>query len=264
MPSTAKTPLGGDTLVRKWYLDVNSGTHAAPTWVAVNGMVSFQPALNPTLQDDSDFDSGGYKSSTVTAIDWSCAVTVGRKETAASATAYDPGQELLRAAAAGMGASNLVEIRFYEMNLDPLGNNVGPKVEAYQGYAVVSWSPSGGAMDALDQVAMTLTGKGQRNAITHPDYSAVVPTTTSVYPTTAATGGGTLIKITGTSFFKAGVDDVVATTGVKFDTTNAGSWQTISDNVIYAVAPAHAGGTVNVKVTNSAGASVTMCTILYA
>ena len=258
MPSTAKTPLGGDTLVRKWYLDVNSGTHAAPTWVAVNGMLSFQPALNPGLQDDSDFDSGGYGSSTVTKIEWSLAITVARKETVVSATAYDPGQELLRAAAVGMGPSNQVEIRWYEMNLNSSGVNTGPMVEAYQGYAVVSYAPSGGAMDALDEVAITLTGKGQRNVIAHPDSVAAVPVVNSLSVAAGGTAGGTLVLITGVGF-----TGTVSTTGVKFGATNAPTWILVNDNQIYAVAPAHVAGAVNVVVTNATGPSISTATFTY-
>jgi hypothetical protein len=162
MPATTKVPLGEATTVRKWYLDVNAGTHASPVWTGVFGITEFQPALEPTLQDDSDMDSGGYKSQTVTALAWSLAMKVVRKVQADDAEAYDVGQEILRAAAENMGVGNQVEVRWYEMEPD------GPREEAYSGYAAVSWSPDGGAMDALDTVSVTLTGKGARTAITHP------------------------------------------------------------------------------------------------
>ncbi len=162
MAATTKTPLGASTLVRKYYLDVNAGTHAAPVWTAVNGMLEFKPVVEHTLQDDADFDSEGYKSSTATAIAWSIETKLARKVTVADPTAYDVGQEILRAAAGELGANNTVEIRWYEMEED------GPREEAYQGYAAVSWSPDGGGMDALDTVTVKLTGQGKRNAITHP------------------------------------------------------------------------------------------------
>lgn len=163
MAATTKTPLGASTLVRKWYLDVNAGTHESPTWTAVNGITEFKAGVEHTLQDDADFDSGGYKSSTATAIAWSIEAKVARKVTVADPTEYDPGQELLREASDKLGASNTVEVRWYEMEDD------GPREEAYQGYAAVSWSPDGGAMDALDIVSVTLTGQGKRSAIVHPD-----------------------------------------------------------------------------------------------
>ncbi len=163
MAATTKVPLGASTLVRKWYLDVNSGTHSSPVWTAVNGLTEFKPSVEHTLQDDADFDSEGYKSSTATAIAWAIEAKVARKVTVADATAYDTGQEILRAASDELSASNTVEIRWYEMEED------GPREEAYQGYAAVSWSPDGGGMDALDIVSVKLTGQGKRTAITHPD-----------------------------------------------------------------------------------------------
>ena len=159
-----REPLGASTLNRKWYLDIDtSATPGTPTWVGVFGITEFKPIQSPSLEDDSDFDGGGWKSSTVTAQEWGAEVKVSRKVTAASATAYDPGQEALRLAALEMGVGNSVHIRYYEMTPD------GPRVEAYEGQAAVSWEPDGGGMDALDTVSVKLTGQGKRTAITHPD-----------------------------------------------------------------------------------------------
>lgn len=164
MPATTKVPLGASTTVRKWYLDVNTGTAAAPVWTGVFGMQDFKPALDPTLQDDSDFDGGGYKSQTKTAEAWALELKVARKVTAASALAYDPGQEFLRLKSIGtFGPANSVGIRYYEMEPG------GPRVEAYSGTAAVTWSPEGGSMDATDSVAIKLVGQGKLTPITHPD-----------------------------------------------------------------------------------------------
>lgn len=163
MAATNKVPLGASTTNRKWYLDVDTSATSSPTWVGVFGLLEFKDALEPTLQDDSDFDSEGWKSSTSTANMWSLEAKVKRAVTAASATAYDPGQEKLRAAAGLTGTGNRVHVRWYEMEAD------GPRVEAYDGYAAVTWSPDGGGMDALSTVSVTLTGQGKRNTIAHPD-----------------------------------------------------------------------------------------------
>lgn len=163
MPATTKVPLGASTTVRKWYLDVNSNTFASPTWVGVFGMTEFKPAVEPTLQDDSDMDGGGYKSQTKTAEAWSCEMKLKRAVTAALATAYDPGQEFLRLKSIGQfGPANQVDIRYYEMEPS------GPRIEAYRGFAAVTWSPDGGQMDALDMVSAVLTGQGKLSPITHP------------------------------------------------------------------------------------------------
>lgn len=154
--------LGASTLNRKWALDVNTGTEAAPVWTAVRGRADFSPTLDPTLQDDSDFDGEGWKSQTVTAQAWSLAFKLARKVDDTNATAYDAGQEALRLAAAEMGTGNDVHVRWYETT------DGGPRTEAYDGHAAVSWSPDGGGMDALAMVSVTLAGKGKRNAITNP------------------------------------------------------------------------------------------------
>lgn len=154
--------LGASTLNRMWRLDVNTGTTAAPVWTPVRGRTEFQNALEPTMQDDSDFDSDGWKSQTVTAQSWSLSFKVGRKADGANAAAYDAGQEALRSAAGKMGVGNSVHVRWYETTPG------GPRAEAYDGRAAVSWSPDGGGMDALNMVSVTLTGQGKRNVITNP------------------------------------------------------------------------------------------------
>lgn len=163
MPATTKTPLGANTTNRKWYLDINTGTEAVPTWVGVFGISDFTAALDNTLQEDSDYDSEGYRSSVKTASQWSLSGTVQRKVTAADPTAYDPGQEALRLAAEENGVANSVHVRWYEME------EGGPRVEAYEGNGAVVWTPNGGAMDALSSAGFTITGQGARTAITHPD-----------------------------------------------------------------------------------------------
>lgn len=157
-----RVALGASTLNRKWWVDINTGTTAAPVWTGVHGINEFKSAIEPTLQDDSDFDSNGDKSQTVTARAWMLEMKVARKVTASTATAYDPGQEKLRLAAEETGVANSVQIRFYEMTTG------GPRAEAYTGRAAVSWTPDGGGMDALDMVSIKLSGQGKRLAITHP------------------------------------------------------------------------------------------------
>lgn len=164
MTVPTRTPLGASTLNRSWYLDVDTGTDPeTPTWTPVQGITEFQPAQEPQLQDDGDFDSDGYGSQTNTGITWSLTGKVARKVTAADATAYDPGQEVMRLAGSEIGPANAVHIRWYEMTPD------GPRVEAYEGQAAVTWSPDGGDKTALNIVSFTLTGQGKRNSIAHPD-----------------------------------------------------------------------------------------------
>ena len=245
MAVTTKVALGADTLNRKWYIDVNDGTHAVPDWVGVFGVTEFTPFTNATKQDDSDFDGNGYKSSAVTALEWGVNLKVSRKTQVADATSYDAGQEILRAAAYEMLGDNRVEIRFYEYK----GEAGGPEVEAYQGYAGVEWNPDGGGMDALSTVSIVLSGQGELEAITHPS-TAAVPTVTSVAPDTGPTAGGELITIRGTGFAGA-----IAENPILFGAVAAEEYVVVNDNTIYAVAPAGGAGLVAVSVENATGVS---------
>lgn len=242
MAVPTRTPLGASTIVRKWYLDVNTGTIASPVWVAVGGMLDFTPNITPTLQDDSDFDGGGYKSSTSTALSWDAQGTVSRKTIPGSPTVYDAGQEFLRTTSVTMGVQNSIQVRFYEMTPG------GPRVEAYQGLAAVTWTPKGGSMDALDEAGFVLTGQGQRTSITHPD-TTVVPAISALSPNTAGTAGGAQIQIKGSYFTGA--------TAVKVNAVvvSASNWTLINDGLIIMTAPAETAGPYPVTVITPGGTS---------
>lgn len=161
MPATTKVPLGASTLVRKWYLDVS--TDDGSTWVGVFGITEFKPALEGSMQDDSDFDGEGWLSEINSANRWKNEFKVRRGTLASDEKAYDPGQEILRLAGGKTGVENVVLCRWYEMEPG------GPRVEAYQGKAAVSWSPDGGNTEALDTVSVVTSGRGKRKTISHPD-----------------------------------------------------------------------------------------------
>lgn len=245
-PVTARTALGAATTVRKWWLDVNTGTTAAPVWTGVFGMKDFKPNLSPTWKDTSDFDSGGDKSSTATAREWGVEFKIGRKNAAGSPTTYDPGQEVLRLRGEKLGLENSIEVRFYEMEPG------GPRVESYQGTVGVEWSPVGGSMEDVDDVSVKLIGQGLRTTPVHPATVAVVPVVYSFTPITGPAAGGTSVLIKGSGF-----TGTVATTGVKFGATNATNWSVVDDNTLVASAPAHVAGGVAVVVTNATGPSIT-------
>ena len=255
MPATTKVPLGAATLNRKYYLDVNAGTHDAPEWIGVYGITDFKHPLTPTLTDDSDYDSGGFKSQAVTAIAWQVVCILDRKVQDAEPTEYDPGQELLRTTALLMGTGNVVEMRYYEMGDDGVG---GPRVEAFQGYGAVSWVPVGGTMEALDTVTMTIDARGRLNQITHPDAVTAVPVIYNVDKLALSAAGGQLVQIRGAYF-----TGTVATTGVEFASSDAESWDVVSDNLIVAITPVHEAGSGSVVVTNAVGPSTTGPTVTF-
>lgn len=249
-----RTPLGAATLVRKWYLDWNSGTYGAPSWVAVNGVVEFTPKITPVLQDDSDYDSAGYGSQAKTALNWTADLKVGRKVRTTDPTLYDAGQEGIRAAAKAFGSAGIVDVRFYEVTAS------GPIAEAYRGYAEVTYEHGGGGMTALDTASIILTGRGELDTITHPDYAAAKPILYSITPATDVEAGGAPVIIKGTNFFASGVDDVVS---IAFGATNCPDYITVDDQTIFAIVPAHAAATVAVAVTNAQGASTVTVNFVY-
>jgi hypothetical protein len=164
MVAPARVPLGASTTNRKWYLDVDTSVTDTPTWTPVNGIMEFTNSHDSNLEDDSDFDSGGFGSSTKTGETWGASFKVARKVTAASALAYDPGQEFLRDKSIGkMGPANSAKVRWYEMEED------GPREEAYSGRAAVTWDPDGGGVTALSTASVTLQGQGQLTQTAHPD-----------------------------------------------------------------------------------------------
>jgi hypothetical protein len=92
------------------------------------------------------------------------------------------------------------------------------------------------------------------------DYSYGSPTVTGLNPAAGPTAGNNTVVITGTNF--AGL---TAPEQVKFGTKNALSYTVNSSTQISAVAPAQGSmdKTVNVVVTNAAGASATSTATLY-
>lgn len=236
--------LGASTTNRKWRVEVNTGTTASPVWVLVMGRTDFQFVRTPTLQDDSDMDSGGFKSQTVTAQEWGANFKVSRKVLSTDGTSYDPGQEFLRLAASQLGSANSVGVRISEMEPS------GPRVEAYSGVGAVTWSPDGGGMDALDMVSVTMSGQGQLSSITHPfPGSPLAPVISSLSPAVAGTAGGALIKINGSGFRTA---TSVTVGGVAVGGT---LWFIADDQVISFIAPAKSAGSQAVIVINPAGSS---------
>lgn len=251
MPAVPKVPLGAATLVRKWHVDGNAGTHDEPQWLGLFGMTDVKFSLDPDMQDDSDMDSEGWKSESPTAIGWAVETTVERKMVEGDRGSYNPCQELFRQAAFKIDGTNHIEVRIYEMTPN------GPRVEAYQGYASVQWKPAGGDMAKHDTVAVTLSGQGLLTAITHPDASAV-PRVYSITPATAPTAGGELHTIVGSGF-----TSITGAAGVKFGGTNATDYNVIDDHHIAAISPARTAGAQAVVVTNGTGPSTDSVSVTY-
>lgn len=234
-----RTPLGASTTNRKWALDVQDP--AAPgVWVPVMGLQESKPRPGEsTTQDDSDMDGDGFKSQTVTALTWGYDGKVLRKVRDGVATEYDPGQEIIRKAAGQIGVAAVIPFRYYE--LEP----GGPRVEAYEGKGVPTWAPDGGNMESLDSVPFTITGRGRRNVIAHPEGTTRKAAIATVLPSGAAAGATVAIE-------GSGFTGITGVTGVKFGATNATSYNVLSDGTILAVVPAGSAGATLVTVGTGA------------
>jgi hypothetical protein len=248
MTATTKVPLGPSTPAGKWYLDVNTGTESVPVWLKVGGIGEFKPLKDPSVQDSSDFDSdwGGDE---VSDLKWGLEFKAKRKVQSASFTAYDAGQEFLRAASDGVLSTNRVQVRWYEMVTG------GPRVEAYSGWVAVAWNPDGGDKKALDIVSAKLYGQGTRTPITHPDTVAVVPVVSSILPITGVAAGGEAAYIAGQFF--------TGVTAVKIGVTAVTDYQLVSDYGLAIVTPAKTAGPYTVYVTNATGTNATGPTFTY-
>jgi len=144
------------TSTKKWRLDASSD--GGTTFIKVRGITNLQPTVNTTTQVDSDYDSGVWGSDAKTQLKWELTGTCKRGK-GDSTGAYDPGQEILRAAHDQVGSAGSVVVRWYDRTGGP---------EAYTGTSFVQWSEAGGAPDALSTASFTLGGQGVRTVITNP------------------------------------------------------------------------------------------------
>ena len=226
------------SLARKFQVDVTADLTLAGSWIQLNGITDLKPIVAPNMQDTSAYDTDGWDSSEITSNAWSLACTFFRRD---NAGVYDAGQELVRARIGGFGDAARVGVRWY----DKLTG--GP--EAYQGVAIVKWDRSKSGVKDVEEVVATLTGDGILTTLGSNPYSpTAVPSILSATPSGVATGG--IVEITGTGF-----TGTVATSGVKFGSTNATSWIVLSDQLIVAVMPTGTAGAANIVVTNATGAS---------
>lgn len=233
--SIPRVSLGATTLNRKWFMDVDNNPGGVANWLGVFGITDFKPSVDTSTGDTSDFGSA-WKGIQNTALAWKLEGKAKRATTAASALAYDPGQEYLRAQSVLVGVAARTHVRFYEMEPG------GPRIEAYDGYGTVSWSEEGGGQDALSMVSFTVNGDGPRNVITHPQPAA--PYITSILPLGRAVAG--IVTINGTNLTGA--------TAISFGGTNAPTFSVINDTQVSVVIPG-TSGVKSVTITTPLGTS---------
>lgn len=159
MTATARASLADATLVKDWYLDVNTGTIATPVWTPVSGIMSFKPETPAVFKDATTFDGGGWASKQKTQGSWKITAKLKRAPQSAALTAYDVGAEKLRTNSRLFGSANSVGIRWYEVN------SGGPVTEAWSGTASVEWTESSDGPDDIRVVEVTLEGQGAPVAV---------------------------------------------------------------------------------------------------
>lgn len=145
------------TLARDWALQVNTGDDEVPNWVFVRGLSQISVVTTPTMQDDSDIDSEGYKSQIATALELTIQGEGKRKGTkAADAFAQDPGQATLREKGRSMGMDNVVQVRCWRTDgVD----------EGHESFVSVQWEDQAGGNEDLDTFSFTCMSRGKPTAI---------------------------------------------------------------------------------------------------
>jgi len=113
---------------------------------------------------------------------------------------------------------------------------------------ILAYSPPSTSTGTMDVTVTTPSGTSSTSSADHFTYNAIpVPTVTSVSPTVASSGGGSVVTIIGTGFTTA--------TEVDFGTVTVESLTLNSDTSITVTAPPQSAGTVDVTVTSAGGTS---------
>ena len=235
-PTTRVTALS-----RRMRVDIDTATYPASQYQQLMGKQELKLIEELRTVDGETYEDEGAARDDVTGYSWRVEGKI-LHSTNAAGTAVDPVHLFLRQQfELAKGGAHLGEfgIRWYDRNgLDDGNSKEG---RAY----VKAWPPEGGSPGAQDVISVVIQGQGPLASITNPNAS-LLPAVTGLSPATGAAAGGELINVYGTHFTGA--------TDVDF-ASDAADFVIVSDSHIVAVAPAHAAGTVQVKVTNAAGVS---------
>jgi hypothetical protein len=225
----------------RWRLDIDTATYPAVQYQQMMGIEDFKPPREPrTVADETYEDQGAYREAS-TGSAWRVEAKFKFSLNAAG-TSRDPVHAFLFDKWTNFCASNNVlaaefGLQYYDRN--------GIADEAFEGRAFVkSWVMDGGL--GQEVVTVVLQGQGALAAITNP-ASSQLPGVTGLLPATGDADGGTLVNIYG--------HHLAGASAVEFGTDDATSYTIVSDSHIVAVSPAHAAGTVQVKVTTTHGVS---------
>lgn len=238
MATTPVTRVTG--LARDYTIQIDTATYPASSYVTLPGNVSLRLIRElRTVSDEVTADAGAERED-ATGSNWRVEGKIKHSVNLAG-TSRDATQAFLRGkfeAVHGGAAVGTAEfgVKIY--------HNDGLSGEAWEGRAYVKqWS--GAEPPNQDEVDIVIKGQGALATITNP-ASSQLPAVTSLSPATGDEAGGEIINIYGHHFTGA--------TDVDFG-ADAADFTLVHDGHIVAVAPAHAAGTVQVKVTTPEGVS---------
>lgn len=144
------------TLARDWALQVIDPKTSK--YVFVLGLSKFASKRSATMKDDSDINSGGYKSQIATAMQQTFEGEGMRKGTKAAGAEFvqDRGQEILRTVGGKMGLDNVIKARCWRTD--------GVQ-EGYESLFSVDWTDKDGGNEDLDSFSFTLMSRGKPTEI---------------------------------------------------------------------------------------------------
>lgn len=132
-------------------LKVNIGSEETPNYVIVKGLSKIEMPISQTEHDTSDFDSGGWDSTTTTHRGWVVNAEGFDGFTGpANAQVDDPGQAFLKAKGLQTGPDAYAQVRFYR---DDTG-------KGYEGRVTVNWGGAGGEVKGMEPFKCELKGDG--------------------------------------------------------------------------------------------------------
>lgn len=228
-------------LARRIRVDIDTATYPASQYQQLLGRQDVKLIEELRTVDDESYEDGGAMREAVTGYNWRLEIKL-LHSTNVAGTSIDTVHAFLRTMFNLAKASNVAAaefgVRWYDRN--------GLSGDSMEGRAYVkAWPPDGGKSGDQDIISVVIQGQGPLAEIANPSAS-LVPAVTGLSPATGAAAGGELINIYGNHFTGATDVDFAA---------DAADYMIVSDSHIVAVAPAHAAGTVQVKVTTAAGAS---------
>lgn len=228
------------SLARSHRLDINIAADPATNYSQLMGIEDLKLIEDIRTEEDEMYEDAGAMRETNTGYSWRLEIKLALSTNLAG-TSLDTNHSFLRDKFKGhrTGRVEAYEfgVRFY--NRDGLDDGHSHEGRCY----VKAWPLPGGK--GGNRIDIVLQGQGALGDITNPAGSAL-PSVSGVSPTGGAAAGGDLVTISGFQFTGA--------TDVDFG-ADAADYVVVDDSTIVAVSPAHAAGSVQVKVTTAAGVS---------